>query len=198
MYVRENNAGTTSCTLLAVFRVFTAAADRYCEYSHYYCHCVVFRGSVLLLYWGYDSADTFGLTLIIRDSIRGSALKIFSVLQVFRVSILLLLRVHIFACTLEIDSVLLVLSVYSQLLGLLSTHYILASSTSILSVLGLRVILERLLLCVREDFFYPERQKTSFFREEWKYFDVCAGFYSAGHKSNITQPRPHATFCNYN
>ena len=102
MYVRENNAGTTSCTLLAVFRVFTAAADRYCEYSHYYCHCVVFRGSVLLLYWGYDSADTFGLALIIRDSIRGSALKIFSVLQVFRVSILLLLRVHIFACILEL------------------------------------------------------------------------------------------------
>ena len=81
--------GTNACT-----RVFTAAGDRYREVSQYYC--VVFRRSVLLLNGGYYSADTFGLPLN-RDSIRGSALQICSVLHVFRVSILLL-RVHFCAC----------------------------------------------------------------------------------------------------
>ena len=47
---RKNQQQVLLCALLAVFRVFTAAAaDRYCEYSQYYC-CVVFRGSVLLPY----------------------------------------------------------------------------------------------------------------------------------------------------
>ena len=79
---------------------------------------------------------------------RGSVLRILPVLQVFRVSIL---RVHICLCSrgslLLIFSVLSVVgpSQYSQYVGLLSTRSILAACTPILSVLGLRIVLEHLL-----------------------------------------------------
>ena len=43
------------------------------------------------------------------------------------------------------------------------THHVFASSTSILSVLGLRLVLEHLLLRVRQDFVFTQSAKKHIF-----------------------------------
>ena len=84
---------------------------------------------------------------------------------------------------------------YSQCLGLLSTRTILAASTPILSVLGLRFVLEQ--LSVKPSYVTLSTKKKIFWRDiPGMLYQVCVISYSAGHKviPGIAQPRPHATF----
>ena len=81
---------------------------------------------------------------------------------------------------------------YSQYLGLLSTRSILAASTPILSVLGLRFVVEHLSV---KPSCYPEHQERK--RSFWGAYIVCAVPYSVGHKVLWRNLDLAQLFCTY-
>ena len=133
--------------------------------------------------------ETFGLALI-RDSIRGSVLRIFlysaSIYSCFNAAGTYLPDSSV--CS-QRSLLLIILSVYSQygwVSSVLTTtwYIVLAGSTSILPVYSNHDLFSSIFSSVSvKNLFYPERQETYFFRE---CIFVCDRFHSAGHKSTYS------------